>query len=114
MITGDVVSELEAADLVANADYIPEDVEGDFVVVIRTAYEPTMTLLGAVSPTKSVFSLLCKSDSKAGAATLAEAVRTAITNSTVITCKFFEPVNGDEFEPETMDNAEVVNVSIWH
>lgn len=114
MITGDVVNELVAADLTANADYVPEGVDGDFVVVVRTAYEPTMTMLGPVSPTKSTFSLLCKSDSKAGAGTLAEAVRAAITNSTVITCKFFEPVNGDEFEPETMDNAEVVNVSIWH
>jgi len=113
MITGDVVSELVAAGLVANADYEPEGVVSDFVVVVRIGYEPTMTLQGPIDPTKSTFSLLCKSASKAGASTLATAVRNAIQASTVITSKFFEPVTGDEFEPETMDNAEVVNFSTW-
>lgn len=114
MISGDVVNELIAAGLSANADYIPEGEEGDYVVVVRTGYEPTMTMMGPISPTKSTFSLLCKAETKARVGDLAAAVRTAIAGSTAIKCKFFEPVNGDEFEPETMDNAEVVNVSIWH
>ncbi len=113
-IQGDVVNEIAAAGVLANADYEPQDASGEYVVVIRTAYEPTMTMLGPTSPAKSTFSLLCKAGTKAAAATLAATVTAAIQASTVIKCKFFEPVTGDEFEPETMDNAEVVNVSIWH
>lgn len=113
-IQGDVVSEIANAGIVANADYEPENARGEFVVVVRTGYEPTMTMLGPTSPAKSSFSLLCKAADKAKAADLAVRVAAQIQASTLIKCKFFEPTNGDEFEPETMDNAEVVNVSIWH
>lgn len=114
-IQGDLVGVLVNANLRANADYEPEDTAGDYIVVLRKSKEPTMTLLGAVGwPVKSTFSLICKSADKAGAAALAVAAAAAIAASTVITSKFFEPVDEDEFEPETMENAEVVNVSIWH
>ncbi len=113
-ISADMVGALKLAGLRANADYMPEGGVEPFVVVVRTGYEPVMTLVGQEGDVRSTFVLLCKGKSKADAATLAAAASAAIYSATNITRKYREPVSGDEFDPELMENTEIVQFSIWH
>lgn len=112
-VSADLVAALEAADILANADYEPENAPDEFVVVQCTDHAPLMTLNGPEGDVNTTATLICKGASKAAAEALAQAAAAAIWAATGIARKFALPVSADEFDPETMANVALVRFSIW-
>lgn len=102
------------------------------VIIRRVLYEPLPLLSGPSGIAKSTFSFDCWGanpvnvgqltpqeirTAKASALATAAEVRAAITgdsSGSPFSTFYFEPVSGEDFEPQTLEVMEPVSASFWH
>lgn len=121
-IESDIITATEtvASGRVYPVGEVPEDAPLPLVTYRRSLHEPVMTLGGYEGTTHSVFVFECwgeKTDSasaKQSALTLATALIAAIEAAVPIVNKYREPVQGEDFEPATLEVMEPVQYSMWH
>jgi hypothetical protein len=132
-IQSDIISAL--AGVAGNRVYpdaAPEGVTPPLVIVRRTLYEPLALLLGSSGIAKSTFTFECwgakpsligqlttsqSKMAKSSALATASEVKAAIIGGTAgspFRTYFFEAVDGEDFDPQTLEMMEPVSASFWH
>lgn len=128
-IEADIVTALSGvADDRVFPNAAPESVPAPLIIMRRIGYDPLMLLTGSAGIAKSTFIFMCwgaktgdtpetRKGAKKRAMELASDVRAAIngdSSGSSFTSFFEEPVDSDDFEPETLEIMEPVSFSFWH
>jgi len=92
--------------------FIEEDVALPFVVYRVASKEPLTTLDGTTQLRNSSVVFECYADSYAGALTLADSVRSAVTGSGLT--YYEESAPGEDYEPVVDTFMEPVYYGFWH
>lgn len=101
-------------------DAPPEGVNPPLVLVRRTAYDPVMLLTGPEGTAQSKFLFECWGvktptvTAKASAMAMASQVKAALLIAAPTMTMYQEPVDGEQFDPDTLEVMEPLAYSFWH